>query len=192
MALQDLIARLEADAQAEVQAIERQTETEVRTIEEDAARALAAELGVRREAARTERQRAFAAAETRRRREAHAEELEARHALAGRILARARALFPDVERSPHYAAVLPAHLDEALSFVEGVPVRVRCNRTAASILAPHLAAHGHCSLAIDDALGPGVVVEAADGSVCIDNTLAARLARLEDELRIELLREAGA
>jgi vacuolar-type H+-ATPase subunit E/Vma4 len=187
MALQDLIARLEGDTQAEVDAIERQTEAEVRAIDEETARALTAELGARRQTERAERQRALAADETRRRRQAHAEELAARRALVARILERARTLLAEVERSPRYASVLPAHLDEALAFVEGMPVRVCCNSTAASVLAPLVGSRETCSLTTNEQLGPGVIVEAVDGSVRIDNTLTARLARMEDAIRIELV-----
>ena len=35
------------------------------------------------------------------------------------------------------------------------------------------------------------MAEAADGSVSVDNTLAARLARVEPRLAIELLRKIG-
>jgi len=44
---------------------------------------------------------------------------------------------------------------------------------------------------IDESVGPGVVAEAGDGSVTVDNTLATRLARAEARLAIELLRELG-
>jgi vacuolar-type H+-ATPase subunit E/Vma4 len=39
----------------------------------------------------------------------------------------------------------------------------------------------------DASMGPGLVAEAADGSVVVDSTLLARLSRLEARLAVELL-----
>jgi hypothetical protein len=43
-------------------------------------------------------------------------------------------------------------------------------------------------LVVDETIGPGVFVAAGDDSVVVDNTLAARLARSESRLTIELAR----
>jgi vacuolar-type H+-ATPase subunit E/Vma4 len=83
---------------------------------------------------------------------------------------------------------MPSHLEQALGFVEGLQPRVRCQPACAPVLAP-IAARCGVELVIDDSVGPGVFVEAGDGSVSVDNTLAARLARNESRLTIELARK---
>ena len=54
-----------------------------------------------------------------------------------------------------------------------------------------VARHQGAELVIDESVSPGVVAESADGSVIVDNTLAARLARAETRLAMELMREVG-
>jgi vacuolar-type H+-ATPase subunit E/Vma4 len=185
MALSDLIARLEQEAQSRVEAIERDADAEVRAIEADAEQGVQAITARELEHGRAERQvglereRAFA------RRQARARELGAFHRQIRRILARARALVPEVAASAPYVAVLPSHLEQALRFVEGLQPRVRCQAACAAVLAPIVARHG-AQLEIDESVGPGVFVEVGERSVVIDNTLAARLTRDESRLTIAL------
>jgi vacuolar-type H+-ATPase subunit E/Vma4 len=40
---------------------------------------------------------------------------------------------------------------------------------------------------VDETVAPGLVAEAADGSVVVDNTLAARLERVREKLAMELV-----
>ena len=189
MALADLIFRLEHDAQSRVREIEQETDAELRAIEASTDRAIAEITTGRLEHQRTDRrvvqERELAVA----RREAHARELAARHALLARILQRARALLPEIAASTSYREALPSHVDEALSFLEGLHARVRCQAAFASILAETIARHRDAVLVIDESVGPGVQAHAGDGSVTIDNTLASRLAREEGRLAIELSRE---
>ncbi|MGE0461718.1 MAG: V-type ATP synthase subunit E [Vicinamibacterales bacterium] len=189
MALADLIARLEQDAANRVEAIRRQAGDEVRAIEAAAEQALsdhrAAHVG-RRHAGR---QAAFRRQLAEARRSARARELEARHALLARVMDRARSLLSDAAGTPAYQHALPAHLDEALSYVEGVACRVRCPSSCARALAAAAARHRGVSLEVDESIGPGFIVEALDGSVSIDNTLPARLSRVEGRLAVELLNE---
>jgi hypothetical protein len=134
-----------------------------------------------------ERERASA------RRRARARELETLHHQIRRILTRARALVPEVAASPRYAAALPLHFEQALLFVEGLHPRVRCQAACAAVLAPMVARCG-AELVIDESVGPGVFVEAGDGSVLVDQTLVSRLTRDERRLTIELgrrLRDAA-
>lgn len=191
MALADLVSRLEQEAQNRIQAIEQDADAEVRRIEaatEQAVSEIAAHHFDRERAGRrTAQQQELARA----RHEARGGELEARRALLALILDRARSLLPDVAASAAYAGVLPAHLWEALSFLEGLRPRVRCQSAAAAVLRDAIARTPGARLVVDDSVGPGVVAEADDGSVVVDNTLAARLARAESRLAIELLREPG-
>jgi vacuolar-type H+-ATPase subunit E/Vma4 len=191
MALSDLVSRLEQEAQSRVLAIQQDTEVEVRAIEaatEQAVSRIAAHHIERERAGRRAMQeRELAVA----RRQARGRELEARRAQLTRIFDLARSLAPEAAASPAYVDVLPAHLREALSFLEGLRPRVRCQAAIAAVLQDTIARDPGAALVIDESVGPGIVAEAADGSVVVDNTLVARLARVEPRLSIELLRKLG-
>jgi len=189
MAFDDLVTRLTLDTEAEARAIVDRADAEVRAIEAESDRALAALSGERRAERRAARaairDRELAAA----RRDAQAEELRAWLALRGRVLARARALIPEIAASEEYRRILPAHADEALSYVAGVSVRLRIRPALTPWLDDVLARHPTAALVADDAISAGVIVEAVDGSVAIDNTVTARLSRIEPRLAVELPRE---
>jgi vacuolar-type H+-ATPase subunit E/Vma4 len=189
MGLADLISRLEREAQGRVDAIRREADDDVRAIEAETERAVAEVTAGRLERGRVERQPADQRALAQARQQARARELEARYAEIARILARSRTLIPDVARSELYAAALPRHVDEALSFLDGLRPRVRCHTGFAPIVQTTIRSHPGASLLTDDRLGPGIVAEAADGSVSVDNTLAARLDRARLRLTIELGRK---
>jgi vacuolar-type H+-ATPase subunit E/Vma4 len=188
MALADLIARLEQDANGRVAALREQADAEVRAIEGEALR-VAGEASDRRLQARRRElegrlQRELAQA----RQQARARELAARRALVSRVLARAEALLPEASAAAEYRARLPAHAAETLAYLEGLRPILRCHPSLEPLLAPLKSED--VLLQPDAALGPGVIAEAADGSVRVDNTLLARLRRLERQLTLELLREA--
>jgi vacuolar-type H+-ATPase subunit E/Vma4 len=191
VALPDLIARLEADAASEVRAIEADADEAVRAIEAAAgltiAEATSRHLGTQQQARRLAFQRELSSA----RRQARARELHARHAQLERILSRARALIPEIAASSEYQRALPVHLDEALAYLERLPSLVRCPATSADVLRPIVARHAGIELVVDDTVGAGVIAESIDGSVSVDNTLAARLARIADRLTVDLAREAS-
>jgi vacuolar-type H+-ATPase subunit E/Vma4 len=191
MALSDLISRLEHEARSQVQTIEQEALAEVRAIEAATEQAIADTTTRHLERERAERQAVQQRELARARREAHARELEARHAQLARVLDRARTLVPEVAASASYAEALPSHLEEALSFLEGVRPRVKCPEALIATLRPTAARHEDVELVIDESIGPGIVAEAADRSVIVDNTLAARLTRLEPRLAIELFRMLG-
>jgi vacuolar-type H+-ATPase subunit E/Vma4 len=191
MALSDLVSRLEQEAQNRVQAIEQEAEVEVRAIEaatEQAVSGITAHyLDRQRAGRRTVEQRELALAH----RQARGRELEARRAQLARILDLARSLVPELAAASAYVDVLPAHLGEALSFLEGLRPRIRCQAAVAAVLRDTIARDPGAELVIDESVGPGIVAEAADGSVVVDNTLVARLARAEPRLAIALLRKLG-
>ena len=191
MALSDLISRLEHEAKSQVQAIKQQADAEVHAIEVATERAITdmttRHLAHERAERQTADQRALALA----RQQARAGELDARHAQITRILERARAILSEVASSTSYGNALPGHVHEALSFLEGLRPRVRCPGAFAPLLRATIAGHDGAELVIDDSVGPGVVAEAADGSLTVDDTLAARLARAEPRLAIELSRKLG-
>jgi vacuolar-type H+-ATPase subunit E/Vma4 len=189
MALSDLIARLEQDASSEARAISLQADADVHAIDAETERAIgdaaACYLDQQHDARRVVHERELALA----RREKRAGELGARHAQLARVLERARQLAPDVAASHIYLQALPSHLEEALSYVEGLRPRVRCQSAFATVLRPLVAQHEGAELVVDDAAGPGVMVEAANGSVVVDNTLVGRLLRIEAQLAVDLFAE---
>jgi vacuolar-type H+-ATPase subunit E/Vma4 len=188
MALPDLITRLEQEAHSRVEAIHRGADAEVRAIEEEAERAVAEVMRrhLEREHAgrRATQDRELAAA----RRHTRGRELEAQHALLARVVARARSLLPETAESPAYRAVLPRHLDEALSFLQGLHPQVRCQAAFVPVLESAIVEREGARIVIDESVGPGIVAESGDGSVIVDNTLTARLRRVETDLATELAR----
>jgi vacuolar-type H+-ATPase subunit E/Vma4 len=194
MALPDLIARLEQEAQSRAEAIQRDADAELRAIEADTERRVHEITASQLEHGRAERhlgrERELAAA----RRQARAGELQALHTQIRNVLTRARALIPEAAASAPYLEAVPSHLEQALLFVEGLHPRARCQAVFAPLVTPIVTRYG-AQLVLDETVGPGVVVEAGDGSVVVDNTLAARLARAESRLTIDLartLRESAA
>jgi vacuolar-type H+-ATPase subunit E/Vma4 len=191
VALPDLIARLEDDVERQIETIAQHADAEVRAINDAASQAAAAASASHLARHRAERELAHRRDLARTRRRAHARELEAQRALIDRILDRARAHLQDDAGSPRHQAALSTHLAEALSYLEGLRARVRCSALQAALLRPLVARHPDVELIIDDSVGSGLVAEAADGSVVVDNTLAARLCRIERRLAIELIAEVG-
>ena len=189
MALADLISRLEHEAQDRVQAIQERADAEVRAIEESTEKAVAEIMARQFDRERAERhlvrQRELAIAW----RQARTRELEAQRVQIARVLNRARTYLAAIATSPAYAAAVPTHVDEALSFLHGLQPRVRCQLAFAAVLQAAVNRHEGSQLVIDESTLPGFVAEAGDGSVVVDNTLAARLARAETRLTIELARK---
>lgn len=189
MALSDLISRLEQEAQSRVEAIQREADAECRKIAADTERAVQETTERHLERGRAERHLSQARELALARRDARARELEALHAQIGRILTQARALIPETAASPAYVAALPAHVEEALLFVEDLRPRVRCQAAFAPVLRPLIERYDGAQLVVDESVGPGIVAEAGDQSVVVDNSFAARLARAETRLTIELARK---
>lgn len=189
MGLQDLISRLERDAERRIAELRDKAQAEAEGLLAEAARESAAhrerELGLRRGARKGRYERALAEARQR----ARADRLRAQHELLARIFTRARELIPEVAASDAYAAALGAHLAEALRYVEGTRAVVRCAPAHLAVVQPLLAARDGVELVEDPSLAPGVVVTTADESVAIDDTLPARLARFEPRLSVELIAE---
>jgi vacuolar-type H+-ATPase subunit E/Vma4 len=186
MALAELIARLEHDAQLRIEAIEKDADEQVRARE--AAAAQAAHATAARFVDEERRQRALAHARllSQARRAARARELEVIHIVVHRVLDRARELADEVAGSIEHTDVLAAYAEEALSFLEGVRCRLRCPPWLASTMQAVVARHPNATLVADEAMGAGVIAEAEDESVLVDNTLHARLNRLAPELASEI------
>lgn len=188
MALADLIARLEHDADAAVRALGEEADAEARAIDEAARqerdRRMTRLVTERREV----RQAALRQELYDRRRALRGQELEAREALVERVLARARALFDEATGTEAYRGALRERCTEALSYLEGVPCLVRCRPADVPVIAS-LGGRDEVTVEGDERVGPGLVVESLDGSVTIDQTLDARLTRMAGHLAMELLAE---
>jgi vacuolar-type H+-ATPase subunit E/Vma4 len=191
VALPVLISRLEQEAQLRVDAIRKEAEERVTAI--DAATQLAARelTSAYFDAQRDRRQATFAVELAVARRDARARELEATHAQIARILERARQLIDEVCRSSAYIGAVAAHTEESLSFLEGVPVLVRCPASLVTAVTGTVERRAGTRIVVDDSIGPGIVAEAEDGSVVVDNTLRARLSRREADLSCTLAQELG-
>jgi vacuolar-type H+-ATPase subunit E/Vma4 len=94
--------------------------------------------------------------------------------------------------SPEYASAPGALAAEALEYLSGVPVVVRCRRSLADKVRAAVREAPEVSVVPDDTVPPGVVVEATDGSVIVDNTVGARLRRMRPSLAIEVLEHVEA
>ena len=177
MATSALIARLEEEARIRVDAVRKDADTRVAVIERATADAVAEATRTyveqQRERRETARGRELSAA----RRAARARTLEATHAAVVRVLERARDLLGEAAASPAYAAALPTHVAESLSFLEGLRPRIRCSGHVACLVREPLETRDGVTLTVDDSIPPGILAEAGDGSLSIDNTLRARLER---------------
>jgi len=125
------------------------------------------------------------------RRAARARELDAREALLARVLARVRERFAQTGGTEAYRQWLTAAGEDVLSYLDAVPCRLRCRAADAPILGALAAARPDVTICEDASAGPGLVAEALDGSVTIDQTLDARLARLGGRLAIDLIAEVN-
>lgn len=184
MAVEELISRLERDAERRIAERREQAAREAGALLEQAQRRRDELVASGREAkraalaARFERELAAA------RQQARAEQLTALHAAADRVLARARELFDELGRSPQYARTVARQTVEALRYVEGLGATVRCR--------PELAAavkDAGAKVVLDPALDWGVKVVADGEAVVIDETLGARLDREAPRLKVVLARE---
>ncbi|MER2559305.1 MAG: V-type ATP synthase subunit E [Myxococcaceae bacterium] len=187
MALADLIARLEHDADARIAELTAKAEAEARSLFAEASRVKetlrTTELGRRRARRQARLERELADARAR----ARAQVLEARHAVLARIFAQARERLPALGASERWAAVLPHHLEHALRYVEGQRVIVKCAPQLTPLVRQHLTGRDTVTVVEDPQTPAGFVVTTADEGVVIDQTLAARLTRSEQRLAVELM-----
>jgi vacuolar-type H+-ATPase subunit E/Vma4 len=189
--IEELIGRLERDAQARIAAVEAGAKREVDAIgaaaEKASSRAAGESLASRRAQRRSRLDREVAEARTL----ALADRLKAEHALLDRVMTRAETLLGEMDLDGAYLAALPARLTDALGFLGGRAARVRCRPALAAAVRSALAGRGDVTIEEVPALPAGFSVVASDGSVEVDDTLPARLSRLRRRLSIELLAEVG-
>jgi vacuolar-type H+-ATPase subunit E/Vma4 len=98
----------------------------------------------------------------------------------------AEAALPDT-----YDSALAQHLVEALAYLPDEPVIVRCPPLLEQRVRALTNTRSNVTVAVDAAAPLGISVEARDGSVTVDNTLASRVERLRPLLNMELLQRLG-
>ena len=188
MGVDQLLAALERDAAAEAASRIEAARREAEAIATETALRLT-RLGAGRLQDHEAQERAAAEARlAAARREARAVVLEARARFLARVLEAARARLGGVLDGPDGEGVLSALLAKALDHTGEADAVIRC----AGPLVPRVraAAGGRARLAVETGseAGAGVRVHAAEGSVAIDATLEALLARETPSLAIEILR----
>jgi vacuolar-type H+-ATPase subunit E/Vma4 len=99
----------------------------------------------------------------------------------------AEAAVPRTFDQPSTGAAFRRLVDEAVACFPDAPVVIRCRSGLAARLESSRQSLGAARVTVDDAVPDGVIVEAADGSARVDNTLIARLRRLRPGLSIALV-----
>jgi V/A-type H+/Na+-transporting ATPase subunit E len=116
-------------------------------------------------------------------------ELEQREKLLEDVFAEARSKLDSIRKRPDFDAFAARLLREALAQLRVTQAQIRADEAslkalkkgALDALAREL--HGEFTLGAPLEEGTGVVVDAADGKLHYDNTLATRLSRLQSGLR---------
>ena len=91
-----------------------------------------------------------------------------------------------------YDTVLAQHLEEALAYLPNERVVVHCPPGLEQRVRALTKTRNNVRVAVDAAAPLGVSLDTHDGSVTVDNTLAARVERLRPLLNMELLERIGA
>lgn len=105
--------------------------------------------------------------------------LAARAAALDRIFVAAEAQFASLARHPGLGALLVATISDGLTYLPPGAATVRCAAVIAEPVraALAMAKREGAQVSIDESVPLGVMIEAGDGSVFVDGTLARRLAR---------------
>lgn len=192
MGIEALIARLEADAESEIEAGRAEAEERADRIVEEARR----EAEQRRRAWLAEREaelREAAEAElVACRREALARALKARQALLERVFERARAGFAEAARSDAYRAALPSTVEGLLRHLGPAGGRIEAAAELAEAVRAALdgavegTGQAGVRVEVSDQAEPGLVAYGPDGRVVVRDTFASRLEHARPALAIEV------
>ena len=188
MALEQLLASIENEARAEIEAELARGRNEASSIAVAAAEQTAR---VREEALATEQahgRRDLDAELARARLRARRTVLHARQRFIDRVLEAVERRLPAVVCEHRYLDALSTHYAKCHDYVRDAPVVVR----AATSLVPRLrelaSAHASVSVEADPSLGTGFFMATSDGVFVVDATLEQALDRWKREIAIELLR----
>jgi vacuolar-type H+-ATPase subunit E/Vma4 len=125
------------------------------------------------------------------RRDAHAGALRARARFLDRTFAAAAAELPRALDAPANTEALAMLVGETLEFFQGKPAVIRCRVGLADRVRQLVSSLGSVRVSPDDSVPEGVIVEAEDGSLMVNNTLIARMQRFQPMLSIELVARIG-
>lgn len=186
MSLDRLVQTLEQEADGRVAATLAQARADAERLlagrSEEIARRRTTVLETREAELRAGSERALEQA----RREAMRGFLEARAETLGRIRARVEALLADGVAGPTVMPALSRDLEQALAYLGGAAAVVESPQPLAAALERALAGRGRVVTQPATAGRVGLLVRSADGSLTVDATPAARLARAWPRLAIEL------
>jgi len=189
--LAQLIARLEREADARVAAIDAQASKELAEVVRARERVRSAvredELTRLRAVRRARLGRELALARSR----ARAKTLDARRAFVARVMERVARLLPGALEDPSYLESVSRQTTEVLAYAPDRAVILRCAPPLATRLAALCTGDERVSLEADAACDAGVVLVAQDGSLEVDDTLRARLARMAGALAPLFMAEVG-
>ena len=187
MALDRLLDSLARDVEGEARQILDAARAEAARIRAEAdaqaARRCAEAIATRETALRVQMDAHLARA----RRDARVATLVAREAFLDRTFEAVEAELPRALDAPEHADVLAQLASEALEFFPDTPAVVRCRAGLAERVREIAASLGAANVSRDDSVPEGVIVEAADASAAVHNTLIERLRRLRPLLAIELV-----
>jgi vacuolar-type H+-ATPase subunit E/Vma4 len=188
--IDDLVAHLEREAEAEVGRLLAAARLEAAAIEDRAAAEAARRRATETERLEREGATAIRDAMVTMRRDERRRHLVARAAVLDRAFELADGMLRGltVGRYRHRLEPMAA---EALPYVEGRAASLACPPGAAPAVAAFLTGHPNVRVTTAEDATPGILVQADDGSVVVDNTLPAQLARRRSELAIRLAVRLG-
>ncbi|HEY4591487.1 MAG TPA: V-type ATP synthase subunit E [Thermoanaerobaculia bacterium] len=192
MALDDLLAAVEREAERKIAARLAEAWTESARV----AAGSAGHLARRRAEAAAARRAELRATATREveesRRAARRTVLEARERLLDRVFRAARERLPAAMKGEAYAAALADEVAEVLSYFGAELVVLRCPPALEPQIRKLTSGFSGVTVAADPGLATGLAAESGDGELTVESTLDGRLGRMRPALAIEVLRRAGA
>lgn len=191
MALDQLLATLTREAEAEADAIVAAAHAEAGALRERNAAELTQRRQQQERALEAERRTAIESALVTARRAARREELLARERMLARVLGLAAERFPEAVQNPDYRSSLPVLLAQALECLAGRPGGIRCHPGLVDELGRLLKERPGVQLTADATCGTGFRLTSDDGALAIDATLEDRVQRLDRRLRQEILARLG-
>ena len=201
MALEALLAQLDADAREERAALLAEAEDRAEALRKETERELARKRRHALEAVRADAAADVRAEIARARAEARRMVFQGRQEVLDRVRRATEARITEGARAPAYRSVLPAEVADALARAPEGPLRLEAPPDLAEAIrdaldADHVpegrGAGGReptLEVVRDEATGTGFVVVADEGRVVIDATLSARLDRIWSSEAMRLLRE---
>ena len=187
MALETLLAVLLKEAETEAEAILTAARAKADSIRSQSDAELAERQRRLDLELESERRTAVEFALAAARRDARREELLARERMMERVLAAARARFPEALGLAGFRSGLPAQVRQGLDCLAGRPATLRCHPDLTPDIAPLVSDQPGIQLIPDPATGPGFRLRSADGALEINATLEDLLQRLDRRVRQEVL-----